>query len=331
LMTGARADELILTSGEIVRGNILRKRAGTVTIKSGLLGEINVPWAAVTSISTSDPMVVVLPGGRSVIGGLRTIGDKLEVLTGSETHSTPLSSVNSLRDYEGGEGAPAGLFDNWTASLDIGLAAARGNARTHSLNTSFDASRVTSVNKLTLYFKQLYATATIDNRAAATADAIRGGWAYSRNFHPRLFGNAFNDYEVDKFQNLNFRFVSGGGLGVAAMKREHTQLDLLAGISYNREQFTDDLTRNSAEVFWGDDWKCRLASATSLIQSFRLFQNLNRTGEYRINFDLGVVTSFSRWFAWQVTTSDRYLSNPVIGRQRNDLLVTTGFRLSFPR
>ncbi|MCL4850440.1 MAG: DUF481 domain-containing protein [Bryobacteraceae bacterium] len=100
-----------------------------------------------------------------------------------------------------------------------GCAARRplGNARTHSLNTSFDASRITSVNKLTLYFKQLYTTATIDDRADATADAIRGGWAYSRNFHPHLFGNAFNDYAVDRFQNLDFRFVSGGGLGVAAI------------------------------------------------------------------------------------------------------------------
>lgn len=64
LTTGARADELIPTSGEVVRGNIIRKSAGTVAIKSDLQGEINVPRGAVTSISNSDPMVVVLPDGR---------------------------------------------------------------------------------------------------------------------------------------------------------------------------------------------------------------------------------------------------------------------------
>jgi hypothetical protein len=32
-----------------------------------------------------------------------------------------------------------------------------------------------------------------------------------------------------------------------------------------------------------------------------------------------------------VTASDRFLSNPVQGRQRNDLLISTGFRLTFAK
>jgi hypothetical protein len=43
------------------------------------------------------------------------------------------------------------------------------------------------------------------------------------------------------------------------------------------------------------------------------------------------VTAIKRWLAWQVTASDRYLSNPLLGRQRNDLLLSTGFRLSFAK
>ena len=72
-------------------------------------------------------------------------------------------------------------------------------------------------------------------------------------------------------------------------------------------------------------------TATSLTQSFRIFPNLSRTGEYRVNFDLGTVTTIKKWLGWQVTVSDRFLSNPVQGRQRNDLLLSTGFRVSFAR
>jgi hypothetical protein len=39
----------------------------------------------------------------------------------------------------------------------------------------------------------------------------------------------------------------------------------------------------------------------------------------------------SRWLSWQLTVSDRFLSNPVFGRQRNDVLYTTGLRLRFAR
>jgi len=35
--------------------------------------------------------------------------------------------------------------------------------------------------------------------------------------------------------------------------------------------------------------------------------------------------------AWNVTFSDRFLSNPVNGREQNDVLLTTGVRLVFGR
>jgi len=48
-------------------------------------------------------------------------------------------------------------------------------------------------------------------------------------------------------------------------------------------------------------------------------------------FDLSTVTAVKRWLGWHVTASDRLVSNPVQGRQRNDLLLSTGFRLTFAR
>jgi len=41
--------------------------------------------------------------------------------------------------------------------------------------------------------------------------------------------------------------------------------------------------------------------------------------------------NLKRWLAWQFTISDRYLSDPVEGNLRNDVLYTTGLRLKFAR
>jgi hypothetical protein len=35
--------------------------------------------------------------------------------------------------------------------------------------------------------------------------------------------------------------------------------------------------------------------------------------------------------AWHATFSDQFLSDPLFGRQRNDLILSTGFRVSFAR
>ena len=65
--------------------------------------------------------------------------------------------------------------------------------------------------------------------------------------------------------------------------------------------------------------------------AFRVFNNLSETGQYRINFDAGTATNLLPWLSLQVTFSDRYLSNPVAGRKKNDVILTTGLRFSFAR
>jgi hypothetical protein len=62
-----------------------------------------------------------------------------------------------------------------------------------------------------------------------------------------------------------------------------------------------------------------------------MFHNVSDPGPYHINFDLGTVMTVSRWLSWQLTVSDRFLSNPVFGRQRNDVLYTTELRLRLAR
>jgi hypothetical protein len=43
--------------------------------------------------------------------------------------------------------------------------------------------------------------------------------------------NVFNDYEYDRFQDLDLRFVIGGGLGFHAVKTETSKLDLPVSIA----------------------------------------------------------------------------------------------------
>ena len=59
-----------------------------------------------------------------------------------------------------------------------------------------------------------------------------------------------------------------------------------------------------------------------------VYPNLSDLGEYRMTFDSTAVTRLNDWLSWQVTLSDRFLSNPGPGKRKNDLLFTTGLRLT---
>jgi hypothetical protein len=224
-----------------------------------------------------------------------------------------------------------GLTELWAGSANLGLAGTAGNARTKTVAFAGNAARATTTDKASVYLNAVSASALVSGATTSTARAVRGGWAYQRDIKPRIFANVYNDYEYDRFQSLDLRFVFGGGAGYHAIVSERTTLDLLAGLNYNRERFSTPLTRNSAEFSWGDEFNHRLNSIVTLVQSYRMFNSLTDTPDFRVNFDFGANARLADWLTWNVTVSDRYLHNPVAGRLRNDVLYSTGLGLTFGR
>jgi hypothetical protein len=329
------ADQIVLKNGDTITGSIVKKDGAKLTVKSEFLGAVTMPWTAVRSVKSDDPITVVLPGGETVSGKVTTTGDSLEVATVAGPKAAPLAAIDAIRN-------PAeqrtwerlqnpGLLELWTGFFDTGFALARGNARTDTLTTGFNATRLTRKDKIALTFSQIYGSARVKGVTSTIASAIRGGWSYNRDVNPRIFFTTLNEYEHDGFQNLDLRFVAGLGFGVNAIKNPKTNLSFGGGVDYSRENFTNHLHRNSAEANFGNDFVHHFSSVTNLTQASRMFVNLSDTGNYRLNFDLGGVTALKKWLGWHVTASDRFLSNPVFGRQRNDLIVSTGFRVSFAR
>ena len=125
-------------------------------------------------------------------------------------------------------------------------------------------------------------------------------------------------------------FVAGGGFGLNAVKNAKTSLSFSGGGDYDHENFSA-IERASGEMNFGDAFSYKASAVTTVTQDFTFFPNLTYTGNYRMTFDLAVVTAIKKWLAWHVTATDRYLSNPVFGRKPNDLLLSTGLRLTFAR
>jgi hypothetical protein len=327
------ADQIVLKNGDIITGAIVKKNGGKVTIKSEFLGEVSMPWSAVKSVRSDEALTVELPDGQRVAGKLSTAGETLEVTTDLGVKPATMASVGDIRNAAEQmvwqRLQHPGILELWGGFFDTGFAVARGNARTDTLTTAFNAIRVTRKDRIAVNFSQIYGTATVNHVSSAVANAMRGGWTYDHALNGRFFLSTLNDYEHDAFQNLKLRFVLGGGLGINAIKGERTNLSFITGGDYDRENFNQALDRNSGEINFGDVFTHKFNGAMSLTQSFRYFVNLSEGGEYRINFDTSAVTALRKWLGWHVTASDRFLSNPVFGRQRNDMLLSTGFRLTF--
>ena len=335
ILSTAWADVVVLKNGDRVTGSIVKKDGKNLTIKTDQFGVVTVAWDQVDSVTAEKPVNVVLSDGKTVKGTLATTGGKVEVATQDAKLSLAPAEVATIRDdaeqsaYE--RKLRPGWGQLWAGTGSLGFAGTSGNARTLTFTTGINAARVTNTDKTTLYFNTIKASALVSGKNSETAEAVRGGIGYDHNLNPRLFVNVFNDYEYDKFQNLDLRFVLGGGLGYHAFKSERSRLDVLGGGDFNHSSFSTPLTQKSAEIYWGDEYSLKLGAATSLVQSFRMFNDMTNTGSYRMNFDIGASTKLSKWLNWNVAISDRYLNHPAAGRKTNDLLYTTGLGITFAR
>ena len=77
----AVADQITLKNGDRLTGTIVKSDGGKLIIKTDLLGEVAVDLAAVTAITTDQPLYVTLADGRTLSGELSTSGDKAELRT----------------------------------------------------------------------------------------------------------------------------------------------------------------------------------------------------------------------------------------------------------
>jgi small nuclear ribonucleoprotein (snRNP)-like protein len=328
----ARADQVVMKNGDRVTGNIVKQDGKTITIKTDNFGVVTAAWDQVASIQSDKPVNVVLKDGKTLVGTLGSSDGKVQVATRDAKLDVAPGDVAAMRNADEQRAYERllhpGLLELWSGSGSLGLAGANGNSKTLTFTTSANAARVTTTDKTLVYYNSIQASALIDGKSASTAQAVRAGIGYDHNFSSRMFVNTFNDYEYDKFQGLDLRFVIGGGLGFHAVKGARGSLGLVGGADYTHASFSTPLVRNAAEAYWGDDYSLKFTGASSLIQSFRMFNNLSDTGSYRMNFDLGVSTRLKRWLTWNAGLNDRYLSNPVPGRKSNDLMYTTGLGIA---
>jgi putative salt-induced outer membrane protein YdiY len=334
-VTIVSAETVVMKNGDRITGAVVSSDGKEMTFKTEYAGEIKIQWVSIQELTSDKKLYVVTPEKKTVEGAVTTQNSRLEVNTAQEgTVVVPLGDVKALRSeaqeqkYE--KSLHPGLLQSWEGGLNFGFALARGNSETRNVNLAFTAARQTLHDKLSLYANSLYST---NDKAGAvpstTANTILGGLRYDRNLTSRIFGYGSADFQFDELQDLDLRSILGGGLGLHAIKSERTTLDLLGGGNYTREQFGTGLTRNLAGLTIGDEFMHKIGTGTVVNQHFYFYPDLSNTGDYRFAFDVGTVTKLNKWLGWQNSLNDRYLSAPLAGNKKNDMIFTTGLNVSF--
>jgi putative salt-induced outer membrane protein len=345
----AQADEVTLKNGDRLSGSIVKSDAKTLEIKTDFAGDVNIQWDAVTAIVSSQTLHLALKDGQVVVGTLTTKDDKFEVATkDTGTVEAAKAVVVDVRndaeqkayDDQIERVRHPHLTDFWSGILDTGLSLTRGNSESLTYTLSGKAARVTERDRITVYSTAIYTNSTVNGVNATTAHAIRGGVRGDLNVSDKFFVFGLTDFEYDQFQDLDLRNVLGGGFGYHILKTPKTSFDLFGGGTFNQEFFgavaatatspaIAAVTRKTGEADIGETFNTKIHNRTTITEQFSFFPNLSNTGEYRFQFDTTAATKLKNWLSWQATASSRFLSDPLPGFKKNDLILSTGVRLTF--
>ena len=304
----ANADQIVLKNGDRLTGTIIRMADESVEFESNLIGVVHAPLETIATIVSDSAATRPLPSGAQTI---RSSVGYAAFFAPPQTDTTP------------------GFAEPWTATIDAALSLTDGNTDTRSVSVATQAVRTTEVDRTSLYFTSLFASSSTSGESVTTANAIRGGGRYEIDLKSRLFTFGFSDLEFDRFQDLDLRLVLGGGFGLNLLDGPRNAFQIFAGGSSNQEYFGSGIRRKSAESVAGEEWTYRITDTTTFTERLAVYSNLSNLGEYRMTFDSTATTRLNDWLSWQATLSNRYLSNPRVGKRRNNLLFTTGIRITF--
>ncbi len=345
------ADQITLKNGDHLTGTVVKSDGKTLVLHTDYAGDVTVDFKAITQITTDKELHVTTSGKKTVVGPVTTSEGKLEVATkAGGTVEIPQSDVAVIRNdaeqtaYD--KSLHPGLTRGWNGGANVGFSLARGNSQTTNLAIGINAVHPTLNDKISIYLTSLQTNNQLAT-PSTVADLVTGGIRYDRNFEPKWFGFVGADFMSNALQDLDLRGVYGGGLGYHAIKSDNTTFDLLAGVNYTHETYSNGtvntpitnpptytsygVTQRFAALTLGEELMHKAGKSTVITEKLYLYPDLSSgySGQYRGEFDFGTVTKISKWLGWQNQGSDIYVSNPPLATKQNDVIFTTGLNFSF--
>ncbi len=351
LSSAVFADQITLKNGDHLTGTVVKSDGKTLVLHTDYAGDVTVDFKAITQITTDKELHVTTSDKKTVVGPVTSSDGKIEVATKTGgTVEVPTGNVALIRNdaeqaaYD--KSLHPGLLHGWNGGANVGFSLARGNSQTTNLALAINAIHATLNDKLTIYTTAIETKNELST-PTTVANLVTGGIRYDRNINPRTFGFVGADFMSNALQDLDLRGAYGGGLGYHAIKSDNTTFDLLAGVNYTHETYSNGavntpvtvpptyvsygVTNKFAALTLGEELMHKAGKGTVITEKLYIYPDLSSgySGQYRGEFDLGTVTKISKWLGWQNQFSDLYVSNPPIGTKDNDVIFTTGLNFSF--
>ena len=317
-------DRITLANGDVLTGKITTMADGKVTIASPLVGEVVVPIANISDMSTQDMVTIETATGETRMTR-RILGiDGSNLRLEGETNALALDNLGMINPPE--KPAPA-----WTGSVNLSGLWAEGNTDRRAVGLSMQAVRRAEIDRISVDAAWDYG----QDKDQATGEwnltqrRAGAGLKYDYFLSEKWYTLATARVLGDTLAGIDMRFTAGLGLGYTWIESEDVTFLTELGLSYFNESYrqpgvasVDYLAARAAY-----NYRRQLSKDTRLLHGVEAFPSLEESDDIYLQAKTEIVTSLTDSMIASVSHVLDYDNTPAPGRNRvdNRILLTVGW------
>jgi putative salt-induced outer membrane protein YdiY len=231
--------------------------------------------------------------------------------------------------------------NQWETSAAAGLTLTRGNSETLLGTLSLNSSRKWPRDEVLLGASGTYGEQTTEQpeRKAdgtfilkddtdATAANVQAFGQYNHLFNEEFYGGARLSGLHDRIADVKYRITFSPLAGYYAIKNPTTQLAFEAGPSFVAEKQGDEKNEYIA-LRLAERFEHKFSARAKMWQSVEYMPQIDRWGNYIINFEIGAEASLTEKLSLRGVLQDTYDGEPAPGRKNNDVKLITSLVYKF--
>ena len=320
----ALGDEIELANGDRISGQILSMEQGELRIETPYAGTIAVQWDQVDTLSTEDPVQVVLSDETSLKGSTQSAeAGKMKLTMGRivETVSFDLAEVQAINPKPEDKKAV-----KLSGRVNVGLSSSSGNTETESYHVDGEIVARTEKNRYTAgieYNRE-------EDEDELTTKNYLGYAKYDHFLTQKWYAYANTLFEKDEFKELRLRSTIGTGMGYQFFESELTNLYLESGLSFVNEDLEVGEDQDTLAGRWAVSFDRYLFN--ELVQLFHFhegYQGIEETDNLFIRSRTGLRFPLSERFRATFQYNYDWDNNPAPGEESEDskYIFTLGYEL----
>jgi len=321
----ALADEVRLSNGDRLTGEIVTMEDEVLTLKTTYAGDIQVKREDVVCITSDGDLTFRLKNKEVLIGRATCPGDGRIQIVGVRIGE---SAELSLDELEAINPAPPPPAITYKANITAGGSMLTGNTDQAAAYFSGGFEARSNRHRFTVGAKYAYG----ETHGVVTARSGLGRIKYDLFITEKLYSYANGLFETDEFADLNLRSTFGLGLGYQISHTERTKLFIEGGLSYLDEDFDRDPDNKyfAARESLGLNYYI-VAERVEFYHLHEFYYSLEESDNYYLwseqGFRVRLVGDFFFNFEWDYS----YNRQPAPGKKSADsaFIASLGYALNF--